>query len=317
MDAGGSQPPPVVGADEIRADEIRPVPVRHRGRWLAAAVILALVAWVVSAAAGSGAVDVAIVRRFLFNRTILVGVRNTLLISLLAQAAGIVLGVVAAVMRMSTNPVLRVSSWFYVWLFRGTPVLVQLVLWFSLPLVFELVAIKVPFVDITIYQAPMVDFMTPFKAALLGLALNEGAYMAEIVRAGIISVDEGQVDAAKALGMHPLLTLRRIVLPQAMRVIIPPTGNEFISLLKTSSLASVVLYPELFRRAQDIYSTNLRTLELLVVASLWYLLLTSVASVGQYFLERHFARGAARVRPETVLAQVGRNLLPRLRRPSP
>jgi len=317
MDAGGSQPPPVVAADEIRADEIRPVPVRHRGRWLAAAVILALVAWVVSAAAGSGAVDVAIVRRFLFNRTILVGVRNTLLISLLAQAAGIVLGVVAAVMRMSTNPVLRVSSWFYVWLFRGTPVLVQLVLWFSLPLVFELVAIKVPFVDITIYQAPMVDFMTPFKAALLGLALNEGAYMAEIVRAGIISVDEGQVDAAKALGMHPLLTLRRIVLPQAMRVIIPPTGNEFISLLKTSSLASVVLYPELFRRAQDIYSTNLRTLELLVVASLWYLLLTSVASVGQYFLERHFARGAARVRPETVLAQVGRNLLPRLRRPSP
>ncbi len=310
MDAGGSLPAVVA------PDEIRPVPVRHRGRWLAAAVILALVAWVASAAAGSGAVDGAIVRRFLFNRTILEGVRNTLLISVLAQAAGIVLGVVAAVMRMSTNPVLRVSSWVYVFLFRGTPVLVQLVLWFSLPLVFEFVAIRVPFLDVTIYQAPMVDFMTPFKAALLGLALNEGAYMAEIVRAGIISVDEGQVDAAKALGMHPLLTLRRIVLPQAMRVIIPPTGNEFISLLKTSSLASVVLYPELFRRAQDIYSTNLRTLELLVVASLWYLFLTSVASVGQHFLERRFARGAARVRPETVLAQVGRNLLPRLRRPS-
>ena len=310
MDAGGSLPAVVA------PDEIRPVPVRHRGRWLAAAVILALVAWVASAAAGSGAVDGAIVRRFLFNRTILEGVRNTLLISVLAQAAGIALGVVAAVMRMSTNPVLRVSSWVYVFLFRGTPVLVQLVLWFSLPLVFEFVAIKIPFVDVTLYQAPMVDFMTPFKAALLGLALNEGAYMAEIVRAGIISVDEGQVDAAKALGMHPLLTLRRIVLPQAMRVIIPPTGNEFISLLKTSSLASVVLYPELFRRAQDIYSTNLRTLELLVVASLWYLLLTSVASVGQHFLERRFARGAARVRPETVLARVGRNLLPRLRRPS-
>ncbi|HVF14377.1 MAG TPA: amino acid ABC transporter permease, partial [Acidimicrobiales bacterium] len=234
---------------------------------MAAAVILALVAWLASAAAGSGAVDVSIVRRFLFNPTILEGVRNTLLIAVLAQAAGIVLGVLAAVMRLSTNPVLRVSSWFYVWLFRGTPVLVQLVLWFSLPLVFTYLAIKVPFVDVTIYQAPMVDFMTPFKAAFLGLALNEGAYMAEIVRAGIISVDEGQVDAAKALGMHPTLTLRRIVLPQAMRVIIPPTGNEFISLLKTTSLASVVLFPELFRRAQDIYSTNLRTLELLVVAS--------------------------------------------------
>jgi polar amino acid transport system permease protein len=150
--------------------------------------------------------------------------------------------------------------------------------------------------------------MTPFKAAFLGLALNEGAYMAEIVRAGIISVDEGQVDAAKALGMHPTLTLRRIVLPQAMRVIIPPTGNEFISMLKTSSLASVVLYGELLRRSQDIYSTNLRTLELLVVASIWYLVLTSVASVGQYFLERRFARGSARDVPETLLARVRRNV---------
>jgi len=298
----GTQPPAVAASD------IRPVPVRHFGRWVSAAVILGLVAWLASAAAASGAVDGSVVRHFLFNHSILEGVRNTLVIAVAAQAAGIALGVGFAVMRLAVNPVLRVTSWVYVWLFRGTPVLVQLILWFSLPLVFEFMAIKLPFVDVYLYRARMVDFMTPFKAAFLGLALNEGAYMAEIVRAGIISVDEGQVDAAKALGMHPALTLRRIVLPQAMRVIIPPTGNEFISMLKTSSLASVVLYGELLRRTQDVYSTNLRTLDLLVVASIWYLALTSVASTGQYFLERRFARGSARDVPETLLARVRRNV---------
>ena len=309
-DTGGPPTPTVASGD------IRPVPVRHVGRWLSAVAILGVVAWLVTAAAGSGAIEWSVVRRFLFNRTILEGVRTTLVISVIAQAAGIVLGVVFAVMRLAVNPVLRVTSWIYVWLFRGTPVLVQLVLWFSLPLVFEYMSIKLPFVDVYLYRARMVDFMTPFKAALLGLALNEGAYMAEIVRAGIISVDDGQVDAAKALGMHPALTLRRIVLPQAMRVIIPPTGNEFIAMLKTSSLASVVLLGELLRRTQDIYATNLRVLELLVVASIWYLAMTSVASVGQYFLERRFARGSTRDVHETLLARVRQNAatLPRVQR---
>lgn len=292
----------------MEGGDIRPVPVRHVGRWLSAAVIVGLVAWLVAAAVASGAIEGDVVRRYLFNPSILEGVRNTLVIAVIAQAAGIALGIVFAVMRLAANPVLRVTSWFYVWLFRGTPVLVQLILWFSLPLVFAYVSIKIPFVDVYLYRARMVDFMTPFKAAFLGLALNEGAYMAEIVRAGIISVDEGQVDAAKALGMHPMLTMRRIVLPQAMRVIIPPTGNEFISMLKTSSLASVVLYGELLRRAQDVYSTNLRTLELLVVASIWYLALTSLASAGQYFLERRFARGTARDMQVTLLARIRRTL---------
>ncbi len=308
MVAGGPPTPASGDGADDGAGDVRPVPIRHVGRWISAAAILGLVAWLVTAAAGSGAIDGAVVRRFLFNRSILEGVRNTVVIAVLAQAAGIVLGVVFAVMRLAVNPVLRVTSWVYVWLFRGTPVLVQLILWFSLPLVFEYVAIKVPFVDVYLIRARMVDFMTPFVAAFLGLALNEGAYMAEIVRAGIISVDEGQVDAAKALGMPPTLALRRIVLPQAMRVIIPPTGNEFISILKTSSLASVVLYGELLRRTQDIYSTNLRTLDLLVVASIWYLALTSVASVGQYYLERHFARGSTRDLPDTLLARVRRNV---------
>jgi polar amino acid transport system permease protein len=152
--------------------------------------------------------------------------------------------------------------------------------------------------------------MTPFMAALLGLGLNEGAYMAEIVRAAIMSVDEGQTEAAQALGMRGSLIVRRVVLPQAMRVMIPPTGNEFISMLKTSSLASVVTYGDLLRRASDIYSTNLRVTELLLDASIWYLVLTSVATVGQYYLEHRFARGAFREFPLTPLQRLRRNLVP-------
>jgi polar amino acid transport system permease protein len=243
----------------------------------------------------SSFVDFSIVRRYLFSRLILEGLRNTIVISVLAQAAGVVLGVTFAIMRLSKNPVLSLTSSFYIWFFRGTPVLVQLLFWFNgVPGVFKTLTIAVPFTDITLYSTPMVAFMTPFMAAFLGLGLNEGAYMAEIVRAGILSVDEGQTDAAQALGMTSGLTMRRVVLPQAMRVIIPPTGNEFISMLKTSSLASVVLYGELLRRAGDIYSRNLAVIELLVVASIWYLVVTSVASVGQYYLERRFSRGRAR-----------------------
>jgi len=262
---------------------------------VAAAAILLVVAWLVSALIGSHAVEWSVVRHYLFNKTILQGVRNTIIISVLAQAAGIVLGVVFAVGRLSRNPVITFTSSFYVWFFRGTPVLVQLIFWFNaVPLVFKHLTIAVPFTHVVLYTTPMVKFMTPFMAALLGLGLNEGAYMAEIVRAGILSVSHGQTDAALALGMTPSLTMRRIVLPQAMRVIIPPTGNEFLSMLKTSSLASVVLYGEVLRRATDIYSTNLRVLELLIVASLWYLLITSFASVGQYFLERRFGRAYIR-----------------------
>jgi polar amino acid transport system permease protein len=248
-------------------------------------------------------------RRFLFNETILEGVRNTVVLAVLAQVAGIVLGVVFAVMRLAKNPVLSTVSWSYIWFFRGTPVLVQLLFWYAaVPQVFATITLAVPFTDVVLFSARTTDVITSFTAAFLGLALNEGAYMAEIVRAGILSVDEGQSEAARALGMTPALNMRRIVLPQAMKVIIPPTGNEFISMLKTTSLASVVIYGELLRRSRDIYSTNLRTLELLLVASVWYLVLTSVATVGQYYLERRFARGAQRSLPPTPLQRVRRRL---------
>jgi polar amino acid transport system permease protein len=276
-------------------EAIRAIPVRHWGRWLSAVVVLLAFAWVVWSAVRSGFIDVGQVRHYQFNSLILQGLRATVVLAVAAQATGIALGVVFAVLRQSKNVVASWLSAAYIWFFRGTPVLVQLFFWYNgVPSVWKRVTIALPFTHTTLYSARTVDFMTPFMAAFLGLALNEGAYMAEIVRAGILSVDDGQVEAAHALGMTPLLTMRRIVLPQAMRVIVPPTGNEFISMLKTTSLASAITYGELLRRASDIYSTNLDVVPLLVVASFWYLLLTTVAGTGQYFLERRFARGQAR-----------------------
>jgi polar amino acid transport system permease protein len=257
--------------------------------------VLLLAGWFVTLAAHSEFVDVDVVRRYLFHPLILEGVRATLVLAVLAQATGVLVGILVAVMRLSGNPVLTGLASCYVWFFRGTPVLVQLFFWYNgVPTVFRTFTVAVPFTDVTLYSAPMVEFMTPFMAAFLGLALNEGAYMAEIVRAGVLSVDEGQVDAAQALGMTSTLTLRRIVLPQALRVIVPPTGNEFIAMLKTTSLAAAITYGELLRRAGDIYSTNLAVVPLLVVASAWYLVMTSGASVGQHFLERRLGRGRSR-----------------------
>ncbi|MBK5305211.1 MAG: amino acid ABC transporter permease [Frankiaceae bacterium] len=272
------------------------VPVRHYGRWVSAVAVLAGLAAVVYAFS-QAEIDYGTTGEFFTADNIVRGAGRTLLISVLAQAIGIALGVVFAVMRLSKNPVTSTVSWCYIWLFRGTPVLVQLLIWYNLALVFP-----------TMFGHPTSDLMTPFVAALLGLGINEGAYMAEIVRAGIASVDEGQTEASQALGMTQGQTLRRVVLPQAMRVIIPPTGNEFINMLKTSSLAYTIQYGELLLSAVSVYTRNLQVIELLFTVSLWYLVLTSVFSIGQYYLERRFARGALRDLPATPLSRVLANL---------
>jgi polar amino acid transport system permease protein len=302
------------GADRTPPDQIRAIPVRHWGRWVFAAVVVLLVAWLAFAVVNSNFAKWDQVRRYLGSPAILQGLANTVVLSVLAQLVGIALGLVLAVMRLSRNPVLSTVSSVYIWFFRGTPVLVQLLFWYNIAIIFKTFTIAVPFTDLTLISRPMNDVMTPFVAALLGLGLNEGAYMAEICRAGIISVEEGQAEAAYALGMSGSLTMRRVILPQAVRVIIPPTGNEFISMLKTSSLVYVTTYGELMRRASDIYSTNFLVIELLIVVSIYYLALTSVASVGQYYLERYYARGAARALPQTPWQRVRRNLLPGRRR---
>jgi polar amino acid transport system permease protein len=205
--------------------------------------------------------------------------------AVLAMALGIFLGVVIAVMRLSPNPVLKTVAAGYTWLFRGTPLILQLLLWFNLALVFPTIGIP------GLWSARAVDVMTPFLAALLGLGINQGAYTSEVMRAGMLSVDMGQYEAAQAIGMGRLRALRRIILPQAMRVVIPPLGNEFIGMVKATSLASVIQYPEVLHNAENIYYANSRVIELLIVAGLWYLLVVSILTPLQMLLERRFSRG--------------------------
>jgi polar amino acid transport system permease protein len=210
-------------------------------------------------------------------------------------------------MRLSKNPLVTSAAWLYVWVFRGTPVLVQIIFWSFIAALYPKINLGIPFGPDFIH-ANANQLITPFAAAILALGLNEGAYMSEIVRAGLLSVDQGQSQAAHALGMTPMQTMRRIVLPQAMRVIIPPTGNETISMLKLTSLVSVIAYTELLYSAQLIYSRTYQTIPLLIVVSLWYLAVTSVLSVGQYHLERRFGRGAARELPPTPLQRLHRRM---------
>jgi polar amino acid transport system permease protein len=259
----------------------------HWGRWLTAAVIV-LVLVAIGRAFARGQIEWSYVGRFLTAPVIVQGIVNTMVMAVLAMALGIVLGIVVAIMRLSPNPVLRSVASGYTWLFRGTPLILQLLLWFNLALVFPTIGIP------GIWTARAVDLMTPFLAALLGLGINQGAYTSEVMRAGLLSVDIGQYEAAQAIGMGRLQTLRRIVLPQAMRVVLPPLGNEFIGLVKATSLASVIQYPEVLHNAENIYYANSRVIELLIVAGLWYLAVVSILTPLQMLLERRFARGIAR-----------------------
>ena len=305
--------PGATGIDEPsrRPDEIRAVPVRHPGRWVATALILLFAASLIRSVATNKHIEWHVVGQFLFDQRVLEGVVVTLELTAVAMAVGVVLGVVLAITRLSPNPLVSGASWLYIWFFRGTPVLVQLLFWFNISAIYPRISLGLPFVGVEFLHGSANTVITSFVAAVLGLGLNEGAYMAEIVRAGIISVGEGQTDAAQSLGMSRLQIMRRIVLPQAMRVIIPPTGNETISMLKTTSLVIVIALtpPELLGAAQNIYSVNFKPIQLLIVASIWYLAMTSVLYFGQYYLERYYARGAARELALTPLQRVRMGLL--------
>jgi polar amino acid transport system permease protein len=239
------------------------------------------------------------VGHYLFDSRILHGVVATIYITFLAMLIGIILGVVAAIMRLSPNPIVSGASWLYIWFFRGTPLLVQILFWYNLQALFPTISLGIPFGPAFVHTHAN-SIITTLVAGLLALGLNEGAYMSEIVRAGIISVDEGQTQAAQSLGMSRLQIMRLIVLPQAMRVIIPPTGNETISMLKNTSLLSVISFGELLFAAQTIYDVNYKIIALLIVASIWYLAMTSVLYVGQYFIERRYGRGFSRAERATM-----------------
>ncbi|MDK6260407.1 amino acid ABC transporter permease [Corynebacterium frankenforstense] len=268
---------------------IRAVPLKHPGRWVTAAIVVGLAAWFLIGAATNEAYGWDTYFAYLFDTRIITAAGHTIAITTLAMVLGVVGGVLLAVMRMSPNPVLRVVSWGFLWVWRGTPIYVQLVFWGLLGSIYQVIAVGPVEISVESVLSNM------FLLAVLGLGLNEAAYMAEIVRSGIQAVPEGQLEASKALGMGWWMTMRRTVMPQAMRIIIPPTGNEFISLLKTTSLVVAIPYThELYGRSLDIANALFEPVPMLLVAATWYLVITSLFMIGQHYLEKYYERGSTR-----------------------
>jgi polar amino acid transport system permease protein len=282
-------------AEQLAPAAIDAVPLRHPWRWVGAGVIVVLLGLFVYGAATNKAYGWSTYTEYLFNERILFGVLNTLQLTVYAMALGVALGIVLSVMRLSPNPVFQSVAWVFLWIFRGTPVYVQLVFWGLIPTIYQNIQIGVPFGP-SLFHFNLQSLSIPFLLAVIGLGLNEAAYMAEVIRAGITSVPEGQSEASTALGMSWGMTMRRTVLPQAMRVIIPPTGNELISMLKTTSLVTAVPYSyDLYSIAsREIAARTFEPVPLLLVAATWYLVVTSLLMVGQFYLERYFSKGISR-----------------------
>jgi polar amino acid transport system permease protein len=277
-------------AEKGRPEAIRAVPVRHPGRWVAAAGIAVLAAMFVHFLLTSTSLEWSEQWKYLFSKPVLMGVRNTIWLTVVAMAGGVLLGIVLSLMRLSANPLLSGAAWLYLWFFRGTPLYTQLLIWGAIGSLFPTVGIGIPFgPEFHTWQTQ--TLINAASAAALGLTLNEAAYMAEIIRAGILSVDEGQQEASSALGMSRAQTMRRIVLPQAMRVIVPPTGNEALSTLKNTSLVVAIPYAELTRTQETISAVTYKVIPMLVMACLWYLALSSVMMIGQRYLERYYSKG--------------------------
>lgn len=274
-------------------ERISAVPLPRPGRWVAAAVILVLLALFLYGAATNSAYQWSTYWQYLFDQRIAQAALVTIELTVIAMAIALVVGVASAVMRLSENPVLSGVAWLYIWIFRGTPVYVQLVFWGLLTSIYQEVDLGIPFM-VQFTSLSTESWLTPFAAAVIGLGLNQGAYTAEIIRAGVSSVDDGQREASVALGMSWSQTTGRIVFPQAMRVIIPPFGNEFIGMLKTTSLVIAVPFTgDLYTQSQQIAAVLYRPIPLLLVASTWYLAITTVLMVGQHYLEKRFSRGVA------------------------
>lgn len=266
----------------------------YLGRWASAAGVALLAGVLGYSLYTNPNIDHAVIREFLFSRTILDGLWMTIQLAVISQIIGIVLGLAIALMRMARNPVAAAVGWVYIWIFRGVPLLVQVLIWGNFALFYRTIDIGIPGTSFSLWSWDTNALITAYVASLLALSLNEAAYMAEIIRGGFLSVKKGQYEATAALGMSPASALFRVILPQILRVITPPTGNQFISMLKMTSLVSVIAGGDLLTQAQNISAVNLHTMELLFVASLWYLLCTTVASLGQSLLERRLGQGRSR-----------------------
>ncbi|PSL08435.1 amino acid ABC transporter membrane protein (PAAT family) [Haloactinopolyspora alba] len=276
------------------------------GRWIGAGLTAFALFWLGWTIAVNPNLHWDVVVDYQFYPVILEGLWVTIQLTVISMVVGVALGITAALMQLSESRVMRFAAAAYLWFFRGTPLLVQLIFWFNIALIFTELSIGVPFGGPKLATWETNAIVTGFVAALLGLSINEGAYMSEIVRAGLQSVDPGQREAAQSLGMSRVQVMRRVVLPQAMRVIIPPTGNQFISMLKTTSLVSVIAGADLLTVTQRLYLENFEVIALLIVASIWYLVMTTLASIGQHFVEKHYGRGYGTSVP--LRSRITRNL---------
>ncbi|MGW3718326.1 amino acid ABC transporter permease [Streptomyces sp. NPDC005133] len=267
------------------ADRLRIVPVRRTGQWTAAVVVLLLLALAVNSVIRNEAFQWDVVGDYFTTASVLRGLGLTLWLTALVMALGFALGTLLAVLRLSGNRVLQAVSWGYVWLFRSTPILVQLLFWFNIGALYpEILGVRT------------VNLLGPVTVAVIGLTLHEAAYAAEVVRGGILSVERGQIEAAQSLGLGAWRRFRRIVLPQAMRSIVPPAGNMLIGTLKGTSIVSIIAVQDLLYSVQLVYHRTYQVIPLLLVATLWYVVVTSLLSVGQHYIERHYARGTAGAR---------------------
>ncbi|WP_380178524.1 amino acid ABC transporter permease [Kalamiella sp. sgz302252] len=281
------------GQTESDARELKIVGKRYYGRWLSALLVLLVLALIINSMMHNPRFEWQVIAESFTGESILNGVLMTLQLTAISVVLGFAFGTVLALMRLSANPVLKSVSWAYIWFFRGVPMLVQLFLWYNIAALYPDFSLSLPGFG-TVWSVPANSLISPFSAAVIALVMHQSAYAAEIVRAGIQSVGNGQIEAARALGYRPAAIFRHTVLPQAMRAILPPAGNEIIGQLKTTAVVSVISLQDVLFSAQIIYQRTYQVIPLLLVATLWYLLLTSLLSVGQYWVERHFARGVHR-----------------------
>ncbi len=297
------------GGGAARPETIKAIPLRHYGRWISAAVIIYLGVALIFSFLKNPNTELSVIRQYLFTGLVLRGCVVTLYVTFISMAIGIAGGTILAVMRLSANNILTSVSGFYIWFFRGTPVLVQILFWGFIGAEYKTIFVGFPFTHIVFGSFDAGSVIAGAVAGILALGLNEAAYMAEFVRAGIISVDKGQTEAAESLGMSPTLSMRRIVLPQAMRVIIPAMGNETISMLKTTSLLIVIAGHELMTNVQIVYSQTFQQIPLLIVASMWYLFFTTLMTIGQHYLEAYFGKGFGAEETEAAEKRAARRVV--------
>ncbi|MGD9425223.1 amino acid ABC transporter permease [Pantoea sp. NSTU24] len=294
-------------------DDLKIVGKRYYGRWLSALVMLLCVVAMAHSMINNPRFEWQVIAENFTAPSILQGVLMTLQLTAISVVLGFAFGTVLALMRLSSNPVLVAVSWAYTWFFRGVPMLVQLFLWYNIAALYPRIALSIPGLG-ELWSAQSNALVSPFSAAVIALVMHQSAYAAEIVRAGIQSVGNGQIEAARALGYRPAQIFRHTVLPQAMRAIMPPAGNEIIGQLKTTAVVSVISLQDVLFSAQIIYQRTYEVIPLLLVATLWYLLMTSVLSVGQYYVERYFGRGVTRREKRSLLSALPRFSLPKTQR---